>query len=50
MRSFKRDKLGDLYIHWDDVGADFVYELGNEKFPGLDPRNIEFGLPPLEIH
>ena len=49
--SFKRDEAGDLYIHSDNVGSDFVYELRNERFPGqhaqgLDPRNIEFGLPP----
>ena len=37
-------------IHSDNVGADFIYELRNEKFPGvhvdgLDPRGLDFGIP-----
>lgn len=49
--SFQRDESGSLNIHADNVGADFIYELRNEKFPGphvqgIDPRNLDFGLPP----
>lgn len=46
----KHDDSGNLSIHSDNVGADFVYELRNEMFPGahahgLDPRDIDIGLP-----
>jgi hypothetical protein len=48
--SFKRDDSGNLYVHADNVGADFVYELRNEKFPGpsahgLDPKGLLMELP-----
>ncbi|KAF9643109.1 hypothetical protein BDM02DRAFT_3123852, partial [Thelephora ganbajun] len=48
--SIKYDDSGNLNIHSDNVGADFVYELRNEKFPGahvqgLEPRGIDIGLP-----
>ena len=48
--AIKPDDSGTLNIYSDNVGADFVYELRNEKFPGthvqgLDPRALEFGLP-----
>jgi len=48
--SFRPDDAGNLNIHSDGVGADFIYELRNEKFPGehvegINPRGLEFGLP-----
>ena len=48
--SIKPDDSGNLNIHSDNVGADFVYELKNEPFPGvhvhgLDPRGLDVGLP-----
>lgn len=48
--SFKRDDSGNPNIHSDNVGADFVYELRNETFPGervqgLDPRGADIGFP-----
>lgn len=48
--AIKPDDSGDLYVYSDSVGADFVYELRNDEFPGthvhgLDPRGFEFGLP-----
>ena len=48
--AIKPDQSGSLYIHSDDVGADFVYELRNEELPrgqpqGIDPRGLDIGLP-----
>lgn len=48
--AIKPDESGNLCIHSDNVGADFVYELRNAKFPGehvqgIDPRGLDFGLP-----
>ncbi|KAF9789193.1 transferase family-domain-containing protein [Thelephora terrestris] len=48
--SLKPDCLGNLNIHSDNVGADFVYELRDEMFPGvhahgLDPRGADIGFP-----
>ena len=48
--SFRRDDSGNLDIHSDDVGADFIYELRNQKFPGehvegINPRGLIFGIP-----
>ena len=48
--SFKHDDSGNLNIHADHFGADFIYELRNERFPGphvhgLDPRDPIIGLP-----
>ena len=48
--SIKPDQSGNLNIHSSGVGADFVYELRNEKFSGehdqgLDPRGLDIGLP-----
>ena len=48
--SFRHDDSGNLDIHSDDVGADFIYELRNQKFPGehvegINPRGLNFGLP-----
>lgn len=48
--AIKPDESGNINIHSDGVGADFVYELRDEVFPGthaqgLDPRGLDFGLP-----
>ena len=48
--TIKPDGSGGHKIHSDNVGADFIYELRNEKFPGvhvdgLDPRGLDFGIP-----
>jgi len=51
--SFRPDDAGNLNAGLDGVGADFIYELRNEKFPGeyverINPRGLEFGLPVLD--
>lgn len=46
----KPDDSGNLKIHSDGVGADFIYELRDQKYPGvhvqgLSPRGAEIGPP-----
>ena len=48
--TIKPDESGSLHVYSENVGADFIYELKNEPFPGahvpgLDPRGLEIGLP-----
>jgi hypothetical protein len=48
--TIKPNDSGNLYIHSDNVGADFVYELRNERFLGglvqdLNPRGFDTGPP-----
>jgi len=48
--TIKPDQSGNLNVYSDNIGADFVYELRNEMYPGdhvqgLDPRGLDIGLP-----
>lgn len=48
--TIKPDESGNLTVYSENVGADFIYSLRNEEFPGvhvdgLDPRGLEIGLP-----
>jgi hypothetical protein len=48
--TIKPDESGNLNVYSNNIGADFIYELRNEVFPGhhvlgLEPRGLDIGLP-----